>query len=59
MKIEPLSYLKHMIERIKGSKRHKIIEKSMSKIDRQLDLVRFMRNMRMQTTAIIGLLDTN
>ena len=31
----------------------------MSKIDRQLDLIRFMRNMRMQTAAIIGLLNTN
>ena len=30
----------------------------MSKIDRQLDLVRFMRNMRMQTAALIGLLNT-
>ena len=31
----------------------------MSKIDKELDLVRFFRNMRMQTAAMIGLLNTN
>ena len=58
-RIEPISYLKSILERIKATKRHKILQKSMSKIDKQLDLIRFMRNMRMQTAAIIGLLNTN
>ena len=58
-KIEPFSYFKSVLERLKATKRHKILQKSMSKIDKQLDLIRFLRNMRMQTAAIIGLLNTN
>ena len=58
-RVEPLSYFKNVIERFKATKREEIIQKSMSKIDRQLDLVKFMRNMRMQRAALVGYLNTN
>ena len=35
------------------------MKKSLREIDKQLDLVRFIRNMRMNMTALMGLLTTN
>ena len=44
------------IRLFRSPKRNKLLEKSVSKIDEQLDLVRFLRNMRFQMTAVTGLL---
>ena len=55
-KIEPLSYLKSFIERFRSPKRHKFLEKSVMKVEQELDLVRFLRKMRFQMTAVTGLL---
>ena len=55
-RIEVSNYLVSFIKRFKSPKRHKLLEKSVSKIDEQLDLVRFLRNMRFQMTAVAGLL---
>ena len=55
-RIEISSYLKSFIERFRNPKRHKLLEKSVIKIDQQLDLIRFLRNMRYQMTAVTGLL---
>ena len=45
--------------RLKATQRQKIMQKSLSKINSQLDLIKFFRNMRMQSAALAGLLNTN
>ena len=38
---------------------NKLVKKSLREIDKELDLVRFIRRMRMNMTALMGLLTTN
>ena len=47
------------IDRCKTPRKRKLLEKSLEQIDKELDLQRFIRNMRLQLTANIALLTPN
>ena len=54
--MEPASFMMHLYERWKKPERHKLLQKAEKHLDRELELSRFLKRARLQSTAILGLL---
>ena len=55
-RMNPANFLMHLFERWKKPQRHKLLMKAEKHLDRELELARFLKRTRLQTTAILGLL---
>ena len=55
-KFYTVSFFKSFIQKFKSPKRHKLFEKAQTKLQRELDLHKFIESKRLLMSAILGLL---
>ena len=56
IRVKPVSYLMSFVQKIREPKRYKLLKKSQTRLDKELDLQRFIQRMRLQISATMGLL---
>ena len=54
--MKPKGFWPRLIERYKQPKRHKLLQKSENRIKKELDLVKFVKRMRLLISGTMGLL---
>ena len=55
-RMQTTNFMMHLYERWKKPQRHRLLMKAEKHLDRELELARFLKRTRLQTTAMLGLL---